>query len=442
MNKNIVVIGTQWGDEGKGKIVDLLTDHAQAVIRFQGGHNAGHTLVIDGQKTILRLIPSGILRPGVQCYIGNGVVLSPSALIKEINELTEKGIPVLERLRISAACNLLLPYHEAIDKAREKAKGKSAIGTTGRGVGPAYEDKVARRGIRASDLFHEERMRTKLAEMAAYHNYLLENYYADEAIPVEKVFTELLAAATILKPMIIDVTSQLTEHQARGDNLLFEGAQGVYLDIDQGTYPFVTSSNTTAGAAATGSGFGPLYLDYVLGITKAYATRVGAGPFPTELDNEIGNSLRQRGMEFGSVTGRPRRCGWLDVAAIKHSAELNSLSGLCITKLDVLDELETVKIGVGYRLHGRHLTIPPIDVEELQNCEPIYEELPGWKSSTFGITEIEELPANALSYLRRIETLTGVPIAIISTGPQRHQTIVLQHPFANTLKEGKKCKDY
>lgn len=429
MGKSVVVLGTQWGDEGKGKIVDLLTDHAKAVVRFQGGHNAGHTLVIDGKKTILHLIPSGILRANVQCYIGNGVVLSPQALLKEIKELEEQQIPVSQRLRISAACNLLLPYHEAIDKAREKAKGTAAIGTTGRGIGPAYEDKVARRGLRVSDLFHPDKMKEKLAETAEYHNFLLQNYYQTETIPFDKVLQDLLQMAETIKPLVADVAVLLAKHHEKSDGILFEGAQGVYLDIDNGTYPFVTSSNTTAGAASTGSGYGPLNLNYVLGITKAYATRVGAGPFPTELNNAVGEDLRQRGAEFGSTTGRPRRCGWLDGAAIKHSAQINSISGLCITKLDVLDNLSTIQIGVGYRLHGQELTSPPMDVEDMKNCEPIYEELPGWQESTFGKTKLEQLPKNALLYLQRIEEITGVPIDIISTGPDRNQTIVLRHPF-------------
>jgi adenylosuccinate synthase len=427
MGKSIVVIGTQWGDEGKGKIVDLLTDHASAVVRFQGGHNAGHTLVIDGQKTILHLIPSGILRKNVECLIGNGVVLSLSALIKEIQELKAKGIPVEERLRISAACNLLLPYHEAIDMAREK--GSAAIGTTRRGIGPAYEDKVARRGLRVSDLFNLEHLQTKLSGIAEYHNFLLKNYYHVEPIAFEQVLENLLTAAEIIKPLVADVAALLASYYQHGDSLLFEGAQGAYLDIDNGTYPFVTSSNTTAGAASTGSGFGPLYLDYVLGITKAYATRVGAGPFPTELTDDIGENLRKRGAEFGSTTGRPRRCGWLDIAAIKRSVQINSISGLCITKLDVLDDLPSIRVAVGYQLNGRKLEVPPIDVDQLQNCEPIYEELPGWKESTFGKTKLEQLPKNALAYLKYIEKITQTPIAIISTGAERHQTIIIQNPM-------------
>lgn len=428
MGKSVVVLGTHWGDEGKGKIVDLLTDHVQTVVRFQGGHNAGHTLVIDGKKTILHLIPSGILHANVRSYIGNGVVLSPTALLKEINELAAENIPVAERLKISAACNLLLPYHEAIDKAREKSRG-TAIGTTGRGIGPAYEDKVARRGLRVCDLLNPERMQEKLKEIAAYHNFILQNYYKTDPISYEEVLEEVLLAATIIKPLIADVAVLLAEHHENGENLLFEGAQGIYLDIDNGTYPFVTSSNTTAGAACTGSGYGPLNLNYILGITKAYTKRVGAGPFPTELTDAIGESLRQRGAEFGSTTGRPRRCGWLDAAALKRAVQINTISGLCITKLDVLDELPVVRIGVGYRLNGKELIFPPIDGEDLKNCQPIYEELPGWQESTFGKTKLDQLPKNALFYLRRIEEITGVPVDIISTGPDRNHTIILRHPF-------------
>lgn len=434
MSKGIVVLGTQWGDEGKGKIVDLLTDHFKVVTRFQGGHNAGHTLVINGKKTILHLIPSGVLRPDVHCYIGNGVVLSPSALIQEIESLEAQQIPVKERLRISIACNLLLPYHVAIDQAREKKRGSAAIGTTGRGIGPAYEDKVARRGIRASDVFYPQRLEEKLKILADYHNFLLKNYYQADTIAVEKVYEELMQAAEIFKPLLTDVSLRLIEHHQKGQDLLFEGAQGAYLDVDNGTYPFVTSSNTSAGAAATGTGVGPLYLDYVLGITKAYTTRVGAGPFPTELMNAEGDLLRQKGVEFGSTTGRPRRCGWLDAAALKRSVEMNSISGLCLTKLDVLDEFPTLKICTGYRLHGKAISFPPADEEELRNCEPIYEELPGWQSTTFGITAAQDLPAAARHYLQRIEEIVGVKIDIISTGPDRAHTIVLNREPIN-LKE-------
>lgn len=429
MAKNIVVVGMQWGDEGKGKIVDLLTDNAKAVVRFQGGHNAGHTLVIDGEKTILRLIPSGILRQDVKCFIGNGVVLSLPDLFKEIDELKKKKVDIKDRLFISAACNLVLPYHIAIDQAREKAKGQQAIGTTGRGIGPTYEDKVARRGIRAADLFDVNHLKEKLIHLADYHNFILQNYYNVDPINFESVLKDLITFSESLKPMLADVPTLLGNEQSAGNSLLFEGAQGAFLDIDNGTYPFVTSSNTTAGAASTGSGFGPLFLNYVLGITKAYATRVGAGPFPTELDDAVGTSLRQRGNEFGSVTGRPRRCGWLDVAAIRRSVLINSVSGLCITKLDVLDELSTVKIAVGYTLNGKKINFLPINEEELKNCLPIYEELPGWKTSTHGITMLQDLPQKARDYLNRIQDLTETSIDIISTGPQRHQTIILKKIF-------------
>lgn len=429
MNKAVVILGTQWGDEGKGKVVDLLTDHVAAVVRFQGGHNAGHTLVINGEKTILRLIPSGILHKNVKCYIGNGVVLSPSALFKEIKELEDKKIPVTERLKVSPACSLLLPYHEVIDKAREKARGEGAIGTTGRGIGPAYEDKVARRGLRVADLLHPETLKTKLMEIAKYHNFMLQNYHGLPPVPGEQVLEQLLAETELLRPMLADIPALLTEHHQRGDNLMFEGAQGVYLDIDNGTYPYVTSSNTTAGAAATGSGFGPLYLDYVLGITKAYATRVGSGPFPTELLDDVGAGLRERGREFGSVTARPRRCGWLDAVALKRSVQVNSISGLCVTKLDVLDNMETIRIAVGYRCHGQEFTAPPIDTEVMQQCQPVYEEMPGWKESTFGKTRLNDLPKNALAYLRRVEELTGASVDMISTGPDREQIIILRHPY-------------
>jgi adenylosuccinate synthase len=429
MSRNVIVLGAQWGDEGKGKVVDLLTDHVSAVVRFQGGHNAGHTLVIGNEKTVLHLIPSGVLRENVQCFIGNGVVLSPAALLKEIKELEDKGVAVRKRLRISPACSLLLPYHEAIDKAREKAKGDAAIGTTGRGIGPAYEDKVARRGLRVADLFDGERLRTQLKEIAHYHNFLLQNYYQLPTISAETVLQELLAASEIIKPLVADVAGLLADYYQKGENLLFEGAQGVLLDIDNGTYPFVTSSNTTAGAAATGSGFGPLYLDYVLGITKAYTTRVGAGPFPTELNDATGEHLRKTGNEYGSTTGRPRRCGWLDAAALKRSVQINSISGLCVTKLDVLDELPTIRVGVGYHFDGHRCDVPAVIAEELKRCEPIYEELPGWQQPTVGIKKLSDLPIQARAYLKRIEELVGAPIAMISTGPERQQTIVLQDLF-------------
>ncbi len=429
MGKNVIVLGSQWGDEGKGKIVDLLTDHASVVVRFQGGHNAGHTLVIDGSKTILRLIPSGILRQSVQCIIGNGVVISPSALLHEMNELENKGIPVQQRLKISAACTLVLPYHVALDKAREIARGKTAIGTTGRGIGPAYEDKIARRGLRLADLLHTERFTEKLTHILDYHNFVLKEYFHQPEISVQNVLDEVLPLAATLKNMVTDIPQLLAQYQKQNKSILFEGAQGSFLDIDHGTYPFVTSSNTTAGGASTGSGFGPLYFDYVLGIAKAYCTRVGAGPFPTELSDDVGTHLVEKGHEFGSVTGRRRRCGWFDTVMLRRSIQLNSISGLCITKLDVLDGLPTVKICVAYRHRGEQITTPPIDTEEYLQCEPVYEALPGWTESTHGIVKYENLPKNARAFLKRLEELLSIPIDIISTAPDRDKTIMLHHPF-------------
>jgi adenylosuccinate synthase len=429
MASNVVVIGTQWGDEGKGKIVDWLTDHAQGVVRFQGGHNAGHTLVIGGRKQILRLIPSGILREGVSCYIGNGVVLSPSALLQEIAELESAGVNVRPRLRISDACPLILAYHVAIDQAREVAKGTEKIGTTGRGIGPAYEDKVARRAIRLQDLFVPGRFEEKLREVLHFHNFVLEHYLKARPVDFQKTHDETLAMREQLAPMIADVPRALYDAHRDGKNLLFEGAQGTLLDIDHGTYPFVTSSNCVAGAAAAGAGVGPQMLHYVLGITKAYTTRVGSGPFPTELDDGIGEQLRTRGKEFGSVTGRPRRCGWFDAAALKRSVQINGVSGLCITKLDVLDGVEALQVGIGYNLGGERIDILPSGADASANCEPIYEEIPGWTQSTVGITRYEDLPANARHYLKRIEQACGVPVDMISTGPDRDETIVLRHPF-------------
>ncbi|APQ12090.1 adenylosuccinate synthetase [Pseudomonas oryzihabitans] len=431
MGKNVVVLGTQWGDEGKGKIVDLLTDQAAAVVRYQGGHNAGHTLVIDGQKTILRLIPSGILRADTQCLIGNGVVLSPEALFKEVGELEARGVPVRERLRISSACSLILPYHVALDQAREKARGEAKIGTTGRGIGPAYEDKIARRGLRVGDLFHPERFAAKLKEVLDYHNFVLQNYFNEPPVDFQKTYDEAMEHAKVMQPLVMDVVSRLHELRKAGENLMFEGAQGTLLDIDHGTYPFVTSSSTTAGGVATGSGVGPLYLDYILGITKAYTTRVGSGPFPTELFDETGAYLAKQGHEFGSVTGRPRRCGWFDAVILRRSIEINSISGLCLTKLDVLDGLETVRICTGYRdAAGNLLTEAPTDADSYAGLQPIYEDLPGWSESTVGAQSIEALPANAQAYIRRIAELVGAPIDIVSTGPDRKETIVLRHPFA------------
>ncbi|MCF6323350.1 MAG: adenylosuccinate synthase [Gammaproteobacteria bacterium] len=429
MGKNVVIIGTQWGDEGKGKIVDLLTEEVAAVVRFQGGHNAGHTLVIDGEKTVLHLIPSGILRAGVQCLIGNGVVVSPEALLKEINMLESRGVPVRERLKISAACPLILPYHIALDQAREIARGKQAIGTTGRGIGPAYEDKVSRRGLRLGDLFHRERFAAKLGEVLDYHNFMLQNYYKVEPVDFQKVLDEAMAMQEIIEPLIDDVPELIAQYQKQGKSIMFEGAQGTLLDIDHGTYPFVTSSNTTAGSAATGSGMGVLGFDYVLGITKAYTTRVGSGPFPTELDDEVGGHLAERGHEFGSTTGRARRCGWFDAVALRRAAQINSVSGLCITKLDVLDGLDTIRICVGYKYDGVEKLVPPDGAEAFANCEPVYVDMPGWSDSTYGVKRYEDLPANAVAYLKRIEEVVEVPVDVISTGPDRDETMVLRHPF-------------
>ncbi len=429
MARNVVVIGTQWGDEGKGKIVDWLTDHAAAVVRFQGGHNAGHTLVINGRKTILRLIPSGILHGSVKCFIGNGVVVSPQALVEEIDELEALGVDVASQLRISEACALILPYHIAIDQARERAKGEAKIGTTGRGIGPAYEDKVARRAIRVQDLYARERFAAKLGEVLDYHNFMLRNYYKADTIGFQKTLDETLAFADRLKPMVGDVSGELNALIRADQPILFEGAQAALLDVDHGTYPFVTSSNCVAGQAAAGAGVGPGQLHYVLGVAKAYATRVGAGPFPTELDDEIGERLRVKGNEYGSVTGRPRRCGWFDAAALKRAVQLNGMSGLCITKLDVLDGLDKVRVAVGYKMLDGVRDILPVGADALAICEPIYEEHPGWKESTVGVKRFEDLPANARAYLERLQALVAAPIAIISTGPDRAETIVLRHPF-------------
>ena len=429
MARNVVVIGSQWGDEGKGKVVDWLTEHAQGVVRFQGGHNAGHTLVINGKKTVLRLIPSGILRPNVACYIGNGVVLSPDALLKEIDELETAGVDVKSRLRISEVCPLILPYHVAIDHAREAAKGKGKIGTTGRGIGPAYEDKVARRALRLQDLFDPLRFAAKLREVLDYHNFVLKNYFSAPTVDFDKTHDQALELAVRIKPMVADVPSLLAAAQKAGQSLLFEGAQGTLLDIDHGTYPYVTSSNCVAGAACAGAGVGPHLLHYVLGITKAYTTRVGSGPFPTELEDETGKFLAERGNEFGSVTGRPRRCGWFDAAALKRSIQINGISGLCVTKLDVLDGLDSLKICTGYKVGDTQRDILPFGADMLAQCEPIYEQLSGWKDSTIGITRYEELPKAAQHYLQRIEQVCEIPVDMISTGADREQTIVRRHPF-------------
>jgi len=431
MGKNVVVLGTQWGDEGKGKIVDLLTDQVSLVTRFQGGHNAGHTLVIDGKKTVLHLIPSGILRDGVTCLIGNGVVLSPEALLKEIAGLEETGVPVRSRLRLSPACPLILPYHVALDQARELARGDAKIGTTGRGIGPAYEDKVARRGLRLGDLADLETFAVKLKEILAYHNFVLSNYFKVDEVSFDKVFADCKLWAEQLLPMMADVTELLHTAREQGESILFEGAQGSLLDIDHGTYPYVTSSNTTAGGTATGSGFGPLYLDYVLGITKAYTTRVGSGPFPTELGCEIGEYLGKKGHEFGATTGRKRRCGWFDAVAVRHANRINSVTGICLTKLDVLDGLETVKICIGYQdSKGNPIANMPYDAEGWAGLKPVYEEVPGWSESTVGAQSLDDLPANARAYIRRLEELIKAPIDIIATGPDRIETIVLRHPFS------------
>lgn len=430
MGKNVVILGTQWGDEGKGKIVDLLTDKADAVVRFQGGHNAGHTLVIDGKTTVLHLIPSGILREDVMCLIGNGVVLAPDALMKEIRELEAKGIPVRERLRLSPNCPLILPYHVALDQAREKARGNDKIGTTGRGIGPAYEDKVARRGLRLGDLLDPERFRERLKDLMTYHNFMLTGFYQAEAVDFESTYEEAMALAREIVPMIADITSELHSYRRKGSNLLFEGAQGSLLDIDHGTYPFVTSSNTTAGGTATGSGFGPCYLDYILGITKAYTTRVGSGPFPTELFDEVGEHLGKKGHEFGATTGRKRRCGWFDAVAVRRAIEINSITGLCLTKLDVLDGLETIRICVGYKNAAGEMIDMPASADGYENLQTVYEDMPGWKESTIGAKRLEDLPENARAYIARLEALVSTPIDIISTGPDRVETITLRHPFA------------
>jgi adenylosuccinate synthase len=429
VGRNVVVIGTQWGDEGKGKIVDLLTEKAAAVARFQGGHNAGHTLVISGKKTVLHLIPSGILRDAVLCLIGNGVVLSLDALISEAQELIDSGVPVFERLRISPGCPLILPSHVALDIAREKARGASAIGTTGRGIGPAYEDKVARRALRVSDLFVREKFAAKLGEVLDYHNFLLKNYFKAKPVDFARTLDEALQAAETIAPSVADVTQILQDLADNGKSILFEGAQGTFLDIDHGTYPYVTSSNTVAAAASIGTGIGPSNLDYILGIVKAYTTRVGAGPFPTELNDDMGEHLGTVGAEFGATTGRPRRCGWFDAVALRRSIVNSSVSGLCVTKLDVLDGLETVRLCVGYEIDGEPITGLPVLVDRFADCQPVYEDMPGWSESTVGVTSEKDLPENARKYLARIEELVDVSIDIISTGPDREQTIVKRHPF-------------
>jgi adenylosuccinate synthase len=429
MGRFVVVIGTQWGDEGKGKIVDLLTERASAVARFQGGHNAGHTLVIAGEKTILSLIPSGIMRAGVQCLIGNGVVISLEALFREAQMLLDKGVPVFERLRLSPSCPLILPSHIALDQAREGARGVNAIGTTGRGIGPAYEDKVARRAVRVSDLFQRERFAAKLGEVLDFHNFVLQRYFSLPAVDFQDTLDAMLGYTERLRPLLLDVTGALARLRKAGANVLFEGAQGAMLDVDVGTYPFVTSSNTTAGGAATGTGVGPLYFDHVLGIVKAYATRVGAGPFPTELFDEYGEHFSRVGHEFGSVTGRRRRCGWFDAVALRRTVVNSSVSGLCMTKLDVLDGLDTIRICTGYRAGGVLSAEPPVFTDGLIDVEPVYEEMPGWSESTAGVREFDALPKPARAYLKRVEELVGVPLDLISTGSDRDHTIVLRAPF-------------
>jgi len=429
MGRFVIVIGTQWGDEGKGKLVDLLTERAVAVARFQGGHNAGHTLVIDGRKTILSLIPAGILRANVQCLIGNGVVLSLEALFREAETLVAQGVPVFDRLRISPACPLILPSHVALDRARESARGVNAIGTTGRGIGPAYEDKVARRAVRVADLYQRDRFAAKLGEVLDFHNFVLQRYFAQPPLDFQRTLDEQLQFAARLRPLLVDVTATLAGLKQAGANVLFEGAQGAMLDVDVGTYPFVTSSNTTAGGAATGTGLGPCAFDDVLGIVKAYTTRVGAGPFPTELFDDSGEHLSRVGREFGSVTGRRRRCGWFDAVALRRAIVHSSVSSLCMTKLDVLDGLDTIRICVGYRLDGQILSVPPLFVDAYAEAEPVYEEMAGWKDSTVGLKELSALPLNAQRYLARIEELVGVPLDLISTGPDRDQTIIRRHPF-------------
>ncbi len=437
MSKNVVIIGTQWGDEGKGKVVDLITDKVSSVVRFQGGHNAGHTLVIDGKKTVLHLIPSGILRDNVECLIGHGVVLSMSALIKELGELDTAGVNAQSRLKVSPGCPLIMPYHVALDNAREVKRGKAAIGTTGNGIGPAYEDKVARRGLRAGDLLDEAAFAEKLKDVMEYHNFALTNYYGAEALDYEAVLAEALEQAKILKPMIVDVTEKIHQHISNNENILFEGAQGALLDIDQGTYPFVTSSNTTSGGAVTGSGVGVTDIDYVVGIVKAYTTRVGGGPFPTELiydvstdeGDAIGKVLGTIGNEFGATTGRQRRCGWLDMVTLNRSFKLNAVTGICLTKLDVLDTLDSIKICTSYELNGEITTTPPYDAQGYADAKPIYIEMPGWKSSTIGTDSFDSLPIEAQNYIRKIEQLSGLPVDILSTGPDRDETLILNNPF-------------
>lgn len=430
MGQSVVVLGAQWGDEGKGKIVDLLTEKIGAVVRFQGGHNAGHTLVINGKKTVLHLIPSGILRADTLCLIGNGVVLSPAALKKEIAELEATGVDVRSRLKISPATPLIMPYHIALDQAREKAAGGKAIGTTGRGIGPAYEDKVARRGIRVADLKYPVELAEKLHAALDYHNFVLTKYLGVDAVDFQQTYDEALAFGEYVEPMKTDIAGLLHDLRKQGKKVMFEGAQGSLLDIDHGTYPYVTSSNTTVGGALAGTGVGADSIDYVLGIAKAYATRVGGGPFPTELHDETGEDIRKRGQEFGATTGRPRRCGWIDIVALKRAVAINGISGLCITKLDILDGMPSLKMCIAYKYHGKQSEYAPLDAQGWDQCEPVYLEFPGWSESTAGVTEWEKLPPAARAYLRALEELSGCPLAIVSTGPDRDATIILRDPFA------------
>lgn len=430
MAKNVVVVGAQWGDEGKGKIVDWLTERVDGVVRFNGGHNAGHTLVINGAKTILRLIPSGIMHPTSTCYIGNGVVLSPEALFKEIDELKAHGVDAEPRMRVSANCPLIMPYHIALDHAREAALGSKKIGTTGRGIGPAYEDKVARRTVRVADLFHPDVFAERVNAVMDLYNFTLKNYLHVEGLDPQKVIDEALSYADRIRPLVTDVSADLNRQMAEGKQFLFEGAQGSMLDIDHGTYPFVTSSNTVAGSVCAGAGVGPQKLDYILGITKAYCTRVGSGPFPTELNDAVGEELRRKGNEFGAVTGRPRRCGWFDGAALRRAVQINGLTGLAVMKLDVFDGMDKVKLAVGYKVDGQEVDLMPYGADAVERCEPIYEEFPGWKESTFGVTRWEDLPKSARDYLSRLSEVAGCPIALVSTGPDRNQTILLKDPFS------------
>ena len=429
MSKKVIVVGTQWGDEGKGKVVDLLTETASVVVRFQGGHNAGHTLVIDGHKTVLHLIPSGILREGAHCLVGNGVVLSPEALFEEVDELEARGVPVSERLGISEACPLILPYHIALDQARELKRGKTAIGTTGRGSGPAYEDKVARRALRLGDLVYDFNFAEKLESVMEYHNFALEHYYHSKALDYQQTLDQALSFKERLTPLTVDVTQLLDDYTRDGRAMMFEGAQGMMLDVDHGTYPYVTSSNTSAGYAASGSGVGPCAFDEVLGIVKAYTTRVGAGPFPTELSCDVGQHLGEKGHEFGATTGRSRRCGWFDAVLMRRSRQVNGLTALCLTKLDVLDGLKEIKICTSYKMGDRILDVAPVGAEALEACEPVYETISGWSGVTQGVKSIDGLPKEAREYIKRLEELVGVPVTIVSTGPDRAETMVLKDPY-------------